>query len=99
MASVASLPRLGMTQAPCSNERTVNDVLTIAPNKTGHYPETVFWETMRSTDDVLETDFWPGTTFVLPVTHAEPAIAAAPLVNARRLPVTYPHVPIWITSG
>jgi hypothetical protein len=34
MASVASLPRLGMTQAPCSNERTDNDVLTIAPNKT-----------------------------------------------------------------
>jgi hypothetical protein len=23
-----------MTQAPCSNERTDNDVLTIAPNKT-----------------------------------------------------------------
>src|SRR5580692_4283637 len=34
MASVASLPRLGLTQAPCSNERTVNDVLTIAHNKT-----------------------------------------------------------------
>ena len=32
-----------------------------------------------------EADFWPGTTFVLPVTHAEPAIAAAPLVNASRL--------------
>jgi len=35
--------------------------------------------------DLLEADFWPGTTFVLPVTHAEPAIAAAPLVNASRL--------------
>jgi hypothetical protein len=33
----------------------------------------------------LQADFWPGTTFVLPVTHAEPAIAAAPLVNASRL--------------
>jgi len=30
----------------------------------------------------LQEDFWPGTTFVLPVTHTEPAIAAAPSVNA-----------------
>jgi hypothetical protein len=36
----------------------------------------------------LQEDFWPGTTFVLPVTHTEPAIAAAPSVNANRLAVT-----------
>ena len=41
-------------------------------------------------DDLREADFWPGTTFVLPVTHAEPAIAAAPLVNASRLTGTNP---------
>lgn len=38
--------------------------------------------------DVPEADFWPGTTFGLPVTQAEPAIAAAPWVNGSRLPVT-----------
>jgi hypothetical protein len=36
----------------------------------------------------LQEDFWPGTTFVLSVTHTEPAIAAAPSVNASRLKVT-----------
>ncbi len=28
----------------------------------GNYPQTGFWETMRSTDDVLEADFWTGTS-------------------------------------
>jgi hypothetical protein len=33
--------------------------------------------------------FWPQTTFGLPVTQAEPAIAAASWVNGSRLPDTY----------
>jgi hypothetical protein len=33
IASVASLPRLRMTQGRCSSKRTVNEVLRITPHK------------------------------------------------------------------
>ena len=66
-----------------------NATILVCCRPTGSYTETLLakmsYLNVGAGPDLPEADFWPGTTFGLLVTPAEPAIAVAPWVNANRL--------------